>query len=997
MIKKLSILIGLVLGIALIGMTNYTKLVPQMSSDFTITLSPTHQTCPNVGKVEVSLADLTTGGNVEITLKDTDSNSEIYTTSETVTAATLDYTFNNVDPGNYEVTVVHNFGSESLTKTQTTIVENHYAPLSVDLTFGEDCTTNTNSITATVSEGSPTKYQLKKKNSDGDYVFETEQTTTDLSVDFTGLSDGEYRVVVFDTCNQTRGIDTGQLTFDPNELAFQTYTLRSVEKISCDEIKVKIKFNQNLDYAYPITVTVTNYLDEFGAAASDPLVIELADETASHEFQISVYNLGQTLTFNAEEGCGVSTGDVDVELLTASALSQHFSLGCGQQKEKVSFTKRLYGNKTLIFLQYPSTFDPDINDIGMTFSLNSDNDWESDDPIDPSHYYMFFGDDTHPLPNGTYRFKIIDQCGAETTEGNFRISDRTPEITERYRQTGCDLNHGSIYFQLLGAGTLTPVGDITGVTITTPAQGYTGPINFTEADMDNNGAFNFENAIAGTYTADFETTCGTITGESFTVVGREMEDPTVTAVPGCGFVNVSYSVTSNTSSNVFWLQRYNPNTDEWVHPTTGQSNFQINEENAKKMTGPNTTEENGNNSLDVQWGNMIQFTGSASANDAGLYRVMHQFKALDDLVCYEEIGQYRYEYRPKLEDYYVFQCSGQMNIAVDATGAEPLKYTLLSEDGTTEVKPEQTDDPVFTGVPSGNYQVRIMDRCDNTFVVNVAAQDMKLPRIKGEDLCDGSIGRLYVRGLSYMTVEWTNPDNSNFTPITTGPGQSSTTHEVIFNTFESSTDWGEYKAHFTYNGDSCFNDDPSFTVSSTSTTPNAGTGQTAEINAHESPANVDLFDYITGTPDDFGDFTIVSPAGHPYLNDNLFDVGSAETGEYVFEYRVAGYCEQPDDVTTITLTLKNICTQSATAAGTTQELDNVGISTEDVTLPNWPKAVKNTQLVLTSKDKGLVVTRTAASSITTPEEGMLIWDTTDNCLKLFNGDVWNCLEQSCNE
>jgi CshA-type fibril repeat protein len=75
---------------------------------------------------------------------------------------------------------------------------------------------------------------------------------------------------------------------------------------------------------------------------------------------------------------------------------------------------------------------------------------------------------------------------------------------------------------------------------------------------------------------------------------------------------------------------------------------------------------------------------------------------------------------------------------------------------------------------------------------------------------------------------------------------------------------------------------------------------------------------------------------------------------------------------------------------------NVGITTLASKRTEWPNDVPNGFIALESKNKGFVITRTTSASIASPVEGMLIYDTTDNCFKLYNGTTWNCIAKTCN-
>lgn len=88
------------------------------------------------------------------------------------------------------------------------------------------------------------------------------------------------------------------------------------------------------------------------------------------------------------------------------------------------------------------------------------------------------------------------------------------------------------------------------------------------------------------------------------------------------------------------------------------------------------------------------------------------------------------------------------------------------------------------------------------------------------------------------------------------------------------------------------------------------------------------------------------------------------------------------------------------ATGTPDSYTDLGISVKDKnTTPNWPKDIPNGFITMESNAKGFVVTRmeTPETSIANPKPGMLVYDTTDDCLKLYNGSSWKCIKQTCND
>ncbi|MBQ0148020.1 MAG: hypothetical protein KBS93_06155, partial [Flavobacteriaceae bacterium] len=75
-----------------------------------------------------------------------------------------------------------------------------------------------------------------------------------------------------------------------------------------------------------------------------------------------------------------------------------------------------------------------------------------------------------------------------------------------------------------------------------------------------------------------------------------------------------------------------------------------------------------------------------------------------------------------------------------------------------------------------------------------------------------------------------------------------------------------------------------------------------------------------------------------------------------------------------------------------------GISTLQNPRTTWPKDIPNGFIALDSKNKGMVISRVEnTTGILQPVEGMLVYDTSANCVKMYNGNAWNCINQSCND
>ncbi|MDO5656508.1 MAG: hypothetical protein Q4G27_10250 [Flavobacteriaceae bacterium] len=103
---------------------------------------------------------------------------------------------------------------------------------------------------------------------------------------------------------------------------------------------------------------------------------------------------------------------------------------------------------------------------------------------------------------------------------------------------------------------------------------------------------------------------------------------------------------------------------------------------------------------------------------------------------------------------------------------------------------------------------------------------------------------------------------------------------------------------------------------------------------------------------------------------------------------------------------ENICVKPAVGSPTAT---SVGISTLNRNVDNWLSPAKNENMLsayiaLESTNKAFVITRNSnpEANISEPVEGMVVWDTAANCLKVYKVNSqgegsWNCTAQGCNE
>lgn len=964
-----------------------TNIVDGFLPDFTMILTPKHETCNNNGNITVNLSSLTNGATIDIALFFGTSTTPIYTSTQVVSSDTYTWVSGALSAGIYRVEVIQSFNGETNSQIANTTIQDKKASIVANLTTTNNC--NKFTIKANVTAGNPVSYWLL------DIATNTIIRPEQASNIFTNVDPGKYRVYIKDECEEIRTYDTVQLTAVNFKPIINTYIFYG-KLTSCNTMQVSNYFSGNL--AYPIHVKYT------ATDGTNTTVVEGDFNTSSVMMEIPTY-FGGNLKIEATDACGNVADVVNSTIDSPRTSTQDIPAGCGKVNQQI-FYSLLSGNKTLEFTNFPAGFDPNYNthyipagNIPFTFNGTT---WKgifvfSDSTGEINNGSIMMGTTANPLPEGFYNYKITDECG-KTVTSFFSISNQTLKVRQRYSRTGCALGNGGSQFWITSPFSYAPNANITSVVIKSAPASFPYPFPYTVPSSSiSSGKWNFLNAPAGTYVADVTTDCKVFTDYSFSITGRVVTQKSITATPGCNAFSIQYSYTGNTSYNAFYIQKYYPASGRWGHPSTGSLSSDV----GYKISNPLTAADMVSNNIYTQTnntpstvdgdgpGNIVNLTGYYNGTTEGLYRVIIKYIDVDGQPCYDLIGEYTYNYAPKVNNYYVFQCSnGKMNIAIDAQGVQPLQYKIISKDGDTSFILDNATNPVFSNLDTAVYWIEIKDNCGNVFKVTASAVTTKLPAIKPSNLCEGQNGKLYIDGLSFMTITWSKEGSSTVYP---------TGNSVNFTPFTSANDSGIYYATLTYTGDTtnCINEKLTYTIPASSSSPNAGVGQTVTINKNTISGVLNLFDYITAPYDNYGTFTALSPSPNAYLTGSSFDGKNAPKGTYKFTYTVNGSCTGVAS-TIITINLTGSCTQPA-ASGDAVTGKIFGISTVSARPENWPKDVKNAHIALLSKNKGFVLTRTTSASISNPQKGMLIWDTYDKCIKLYNGTIWRCIEQSCNQ
>jgi hypothetical protein len=107
-------------------------------------------------------------------------------------------------------------------------------------------------------------------------------------------------------------------------------------------------------------------------------------------------------------------------------------------------------------------------------------------------------------------------------------------------------------------------------------------------------------------------------------------------------------------------------------------------------------------------------------------------------------------------------------------------------------------------------------------------------------------------------------------------------------------------------------------------------------------------------------------------------------------------CASPSATFTVT-GIDCACYKPAATTGSIEPIKTIISTLDRVAVPRNYSDPRAGSLILESKTRGMVLTRVAnpQTAIATPVEGMIVFDTTANVLKFYNGTTWKVLEQGC--
>ena len=916
---------------------------------FTVTATKiNNETCPNNGAISWTTSGTTSNSTLTYSVINTTSNSVVVNTSS------LSYT--GLPAGSYKIvaTQTQGFYSNQAESNVITIADQKLK-LDYNLTVrSNEICGNDGSFTVNVFSGrSPYVYQLLDGSNN---VIASQASNV-----FSGLVAGTYKVKVVDQCGEG---NVSFITINSTPSYINNFYIAGYYGATCNDVILSVS-STNWLVKYPITLTAsyTDPVTNAPVTITGPAVnAGMPSVTIPNYATVQSLNLNMTVT----DACGKTKTLPKTFYYRPYVSADYFSANCGGQYYvlRAELRDNQIGNAPfkVDFTSAPAGFDPAI--------------------YDPQHGQLAlnhsYGSPTQPLPVGSYNYIVTDGCG-RTSTGSFNVNAGTAPYLSIDSKNECDTALKTMYVYLEGY-------KFAQVQITAaPAEfiNYYGALPYTIPAGNfntNKTVFTLSHLPYGNYTVQYTTECGaTVYTRNFVLAGDFVSVKKATIDVNCASqfkVSISYYY------GAFLVQKYYPAIGKW-----GKA--------------PNYyTDGTGTNYNNTGWF-YSDFDKWLNAPDGpGKYRIVPSSYDYDSRYdVYENnvqvtkfcdakvFGEFEIGGNISLDNAYAFLCSNNTyNVAISASGLAPLYYSIVS-DGTASATTlvDNGTNPIFNNLTGGSYFFRVTNQCGNFVTRKLEVATLGKPGIKFSPDCATNSLKLSVEGLDYLSYQWYKASD----PATI----LSTSNVLDLGTYDASKA-GTYNVRiFTTNPTYCINNIEEIVVSPNAFTAGlAGTGQTVTITYDPTMTQLNLFDYLTPPYDGYGTWTEVSGPSSNLLVNQYWNVGIASRGTYNFLYTVTSPCTGAVSTANVIINLLKTCYNPVTNI-------NPGIPVNHgITLLKragtdnkfggsaWPLNRSSAHTVLESNTKGFVITRvptSGLSAITTPVEGMMVYDTTAKCLKIY--------------
>ena len=742
-------------------------LIPIFSFGFTLTVTPTAETCNGNGSLAFNCTNTDPNGTIIYLIYKLPNTSIPFDTVNTTV-------LNGLSSGDYRVIAKETVGSITTEQQQDVTIASSVVPLSYTVQSLNQACSNTSNISINVLTGNAASYEIFS----GPMLFPLQTSNT-----FSGLTVGVYRVRVFNTCG-VGIVQTFTVTLNVAGLTIAPPTFSNTVPASCTFTIVNntISPATGTVIGYPLTIQYTVHPP---GGAPDVIInnsLATGNPTSQNLSATIPFYLNQSYSYDIsiKDSCGKTYSNNFPANQDITLIGSVIDLECNQNYFTIA-SSNFTPPYTLTFNTFPAGFNPAAYNTSYPGPYNVAS--------------VDFGSLTLPTPKGNYEVTILDACG-RTVKTSFSILSVPPKPTPMTSNNGCIANSGRILINLLSnyhiataiitaapanygfplphdvsssvdnLGVLIlnpmPLGDYTfqlsdtcndvilpvnatipvyvdqglsydirqgcdlqngsirissnnakliSVIITAAPSGFSGTLPFNATtNITGNGVFYLDNLPAGNYTFTGTDECSFTNSINVVIAGYTVTSTTFSLNPNCGSFDIPLAVINNGNSNeTFWLQKLlNATTNTWGHPDT-------------KIEYVNGTVPNATNSFSLN-----NNTTNYNLIFNGTFRIVHSFSSYnngvainagtvpsEDKKCIEFLSP-TLEFNQALEitDAYRIPCSasGSLDVIIKANGTAPLHYSIITKDGAP-FSLDNGNSNVFPNLASGIYTFQVEDIC----------------------------------------------------------------------------------------------------------------------------------------------------------------------------------------------------------------------------------------------------------------------------------------------
>lgn len=308
------------------------------------------------------------------------------------------------------------------------------------------------------------------------------------------------------------------------------------------------------------------------------------------------------------------------------------------------------------------------------------------------------------MPLGIYTIVFTDDCGFE-----YQKDVEVPPFVEKdfniVTLPACEPGFGGIRVRS-GNGKLEAASVISAPS----SYGFGLPNDVTNL-IEAQGGLYMSGLPQGTYTVRATDICGIVKDQTITVEGYTPPQNSYIFTPKCGGFSVKVTDASNgTEGATYWLQKFDANTGEWIHPWTGNAYTE-----GQVPVAENSIRLNNN-------------TVKNNLNVSGKFRIIKKFETFsngssENTMCLSVLGEFEYTEGFSIDAAYSLACLGKTNdVMIDVTGY-PTVYKIVKKNNVAFVVDNGTNN-VFSDLEPAEYMFQIEDACGNVITRRFNVQSL---------------------------------------------------------------------------------------------------------------------------------------------------------------------------------------------------------------------------------------------------------------------------------